>query len=574
MLDLAQNRRLLVIDDTRAIHDDFRKILCAKRSGQDLLDAAGDALFGATAAPPPALAFELDSAYQGEEGLALVRKALERGRPYALAFVDVRMPPGWDGIETIERIWQIAPELQMVICTAYSDYAWDQMIAKLGHSDRLLILKKPFDTVEVLQLAAALTEKWRLTQQARATIADLELMVQARSRELATTMEQLAQARKMEAVGRLAGGVAHDYNNVLTATLLQLGLLIERTDLAPSTRAALQELEQMANRSARLTRQLLAFSRQQVMRKAPVNLNDALQNLLAMLRPLLGENIEVVFQMAETAPLIEADVGMIEQLVTNLCVNARDAMLPRGGRLTLRTGGAVLDALPPGAPPEARPGQYVFLSIADTGCGMDAGTLAHVFEPFFTTKGYDKGTGLGLASVHGIAQQHLGWVEVESELGGGSVFRIMLPALTDRAVVPAAPVAPAKKHGHETILLVEDEDPVRLVLGIALRHCGYQVHEACDGKEAAEQWTERLPEVDLLISDMVMPNGMSGLELFDHFQRAKPDLRAIIASGYSVKLNRLEPLNRPGVEYLAKPFTIETITGMVRKCLDAVRPPR
>jgi two-component system cell cycle sensor histidine kinase/response regulator CckA len=678
-LNLESNRRLLVIDDTRAIHDDFRKILCGERRGEQLLDTAGTALFGESQAPVSDIAFHVDSAFQGKEGLALVARAVEAGRPYAMAFVDVRMPPGWDGIETIERIWQVAPDLQVVICTAFSDYSWDQMIAKLGHSDRLLILKKPFDTLEVRQLAVALTEKWRLTQQARASIADLETMVRAseekfsqafrlqpdalslhrladgacielnpgftkitgyaagdtldgrplfldwelwadpKDRErlraglqadgevegpfrhkngslircltsarimqvageacvLAITRDltvqrrledQLAQARKMEAVGQLAGGVAHDYNNVLTATLIQLEFLLDRTDLAPATREVLKELESMAHRSATLTRQLLAFSRQQVMHKVPLDLNDALRNLFTMLRRLLGENIEIDFQFAEAPLFVEADLGMIEQLVTNLCVNARDAMMPRGGRLTLQTGVKVVAELPASVPAEAYLGKFVFLSITDTGCGMDAATLARVFEPFFTTKEVGKGTGLGLATVYGIAQQHRGWVEVESQPGSGTQFRVVLPALSFTPVAPLPAAVPAKKRGNETILLVEDEDAVRLVVATALRKSGYQVYEAGDGRQAVQQWSERAREIDLLFSDMVMPNGMTGLDLAEHFRRANPDLRVVLSSGYSEELNKPNTVNRRGLEFLAKPFTTGVLTDLVRKCLDA-----
>jgi len=372
----------------------------------------------------------------------------------------------------------------------------------------------------------------------------------------------------MEAVGQLAGGVAHDYNNILTATLVQLGLMLERTTLAPDLRAGLQELERMAHRSASLTRQLLAFSRQQVMQRAPINLNDVLGTLFTMLKRLLGENIELELQFAPTALNINADVGMIEQLVTNLCVNARDAMLPRGGRLTIRTGAVVIDELPPGACSEAYLGRFAFLSIADTGCGMEPATLAHAFEPFFTTKEVGKGTGLGLATVYGIAQQHRGWVEVESEPGRGSLFRVMLPALADAIKAPLSPLASPVKRGHETILLVEDEEPVRMMVAMALRRCGYQVHEAADGRQAVEQWGERAQEIDLLFSDIMMPNGMTGLDLVDYFKRGNPNLRVILSSGYSLELNKLNTVIGNGVDFLAKPFTIEKMADVVRKCLD------
>jgi two-component system cell cycle sensor histidine kinase/response regulator CckA len=699
-LEVPPNFRVLVIDDTRAIHDDFRKILGGDRRSGDRLDAAAAALFGGGAPPAvPAPAFEVDFASQGQEGLALAAQALGRGRPYALAFVDVRMPPGWDGIETIERIWRIAPDLQAVVCTAYSDYSWDQLVARLGHSDRLVILKKPFDPVEVLQLAVALTEKWRLTQQARATIVDLEGAVQARSRELESavgrlraseekfsrafrlhpdglsihrladgkcielnpgftritgysagdTLEgrglfrdwglwaeagdrerlqadlrthgevsglegplrrqdgtvircqlsarvveiggeacvlallrdltaqrrleaQLAQSQKLQAVGQLAGGIAHDYNNVLTATLMQLHLLLARTDLAPAVQDALRELERMAHRSASLTRQLLAFSRQQRMRLSPLNLNETVGHLLTMLRRLLGENIELAVHLSPEAPLVEGDVGMIEQLATNLCVNARDAMLPRGGRLTLRTGVVVLEQLPAGAPAETRPGRFAYLAVTDTGHGMDAATLAHVFEPFFTTKATGQGTGLGLATVYGIAQQHRGWVEAESEPGAGSTFRVLLPALPAAAAAGPPPAPPPVQRGHETILLVEDEAPVREIVGAALRECGYRVHEAADGRQALAEWTARARELDLLLSDMVMPNGVSGMDVAEGLQKAHPGLRVILSSGYSAELTKRELGTGRGLEFLSKPYTMQTLTNLVRKSLEGARP--
>ena len=388
-------------------------------------------------------------------------------------------------------------------------------------------------------------------------------------RGIAERTQELVQARKMEAVGQLAGGVAHDFNNILTAILMQLGLLLEEKDLNPSAKAGLQDLEKQAKRAASLTRQLLAFSRRQVMRSRPFDLNAMLDELFRMLRRLLGEDISLEFR--NKSPLwIDGDIAMIEQVVTNLCLNARDAMTPKGGRLLIETGLREVNETEARANPEARPGTFVFLSVTDTGCGMDEKVLQHIFEPFFTTKEVSKGTGLGLATVYGIIKQHRGWVKVISKVGSGSTFSVFIPA---RAAPDAAEPGAAVEHaprGRETILLVEDEKAVRTMASLCLQKFGYRVLEAAEGREAISVWERHGKEIDLLFSDMVMPNGITGLDLAELFRQTKPGLKVIITSGYSVDLRKTGVSVESGFLYLAKPYEMKNLAAIVRNCLDGM----
>jgi len=380
--------------------------------------------------------------------------------------------------------------------------------------------------------------------------------------------DQLRQAQKMEAVGQLAGGVAHDYNNILTATLMQLGLMLDDPSLSEGVKRSLRELERDARRAAGLTRQLLAFSRQQIIQLKPVDLNLVLANLITMLCRLLGEHISLEFRGGTDPLWIEADTGMIEQVVMNLCLNAQDAMVPKGGRLTIDARLVELDAGAARVNAEARPGSFVCLSVADTGCGMDATTLEHIFEPFFTTKDVGKGTGLGLATVYGITKQHQGWVEAVSEVDHGSVFRIYLPALTkdvSRGSVPAIGETPK---GNETILLVEDEQAVRDIVMLGLQWYGYRVLYAASGEEALRIWDQHAEEIDLLFTDMRMPGGMSGLELYERLKQTKATLKVVISSGYSEEILKSGASANPAITFLPKPYEVQTLAATVRKCLD------
>jgi PAS domain S-box-containing protein len=618
-----------------------------------------------------------------------------------MAFVDVRMPPGWDGIETIQRIWKADPDLQVVICTAYSDHSWEEIIQKLGATDSLLILKKPFDNVEVLQLAHSLSKKWVVTNQARFRLENLEAMVDARTAELTRANEQLTseikrraeveielreseerfrksfeaalvslammradtlahtdvnssflsligrsreevigrtpqelgfvenpeafeqmlkilrlgkpvhnveiplrgadgrrrqtlvsivplqlgrqacllaavlditeqrrlesemrQSQKMEAVGQLAAGVAHDFNNLLTVIIGHASIQLAQAGIEKELGKSLEEVNKAAERAAALTRQLLAFSRKQVLRRACLDVVGTVANMQDMLARLVGETVEIKMDFGENVPCILGDEANIEQVLLNLVVNARDAM-PKGGTLRVRVESREL-LVPVTGHPDARPGRFVVISAQDTGCGMDAETQQRIFEPFFTTKPSGTGTGLGLSTVYGIVKQHEGWIEVQSRPGAGTTFRVYLPATAESVSNrESADHRPRVAANNECILVVEDEPQVRSYVCETLHHHGYTVLDADCGPAAIEAWEKAPRPVDLLLTDMVMPNGISGGSLAKTLLERSGDLKVIYMSGYSPEI-----LNNPEMpngirNFLPKPFTADNLLDIV-----------
>ncbi len=702
----AGNNRILVIDDNPEIHADFRKVLGPAAPTNGALDTVLAEFFGAQATIEAQGEFHLDSAFQGKEGLAMVERAIAEGQPYAMAFVDVRMPPGWDGVETITRIWAIDASIQVVICTAYSDYSWQDIIAKLGKSDRLVILKKPFDSIEVLQLAHALTEKWLVTQQARHKLEDLNHLVDERTRalhdsnlqlkremaereqaqealkvseeRLAKAFEvsplpvailrlhdhacieinrafltatgyasqdllgrslwdagvalddqskpevlgqltrgepvrqrachlvtkageehaarlwierfelaagphllavvqdvseqlkletQLRQSQKMEAIGHLAAGVAHDFNNLLTVVAGHTSLQLAKQQLDSDVAWSLQQVQGAGERAAALTRQLLAFSRKQIMEKKVVSLSDVVGGISSMLRRLIPESVDLTFTHPQDLPPIHADVCNLEQIIVNLVVNARDATRP-GGTIAVRTEAVEISTAHAARCPEARAGSFTCLNVTDTGEGMSPETRARIFEPFFTTKEVGKGTGMGLATVIGIIQQHEGWIEVQSQLGQGTTFRVYLPVTQLPQAAEAAPAAaPQRKGGNDVILLVEDDDDVRSLARCVLEDAGYRVLEAADGHQAIATWQKFPEHIDLLLTDMVMPGGLSGSDVANRFRTERPGSKILYSSGYSSDLFGSQINPRVGVNYLPKPYLARQLTDAVAVAL-------
>jgi two-component system cell cycle sensor histidine kinase/response regulator CckA len=961
-----KNRRILIIDDNRAIHDDFRKILVEDTSSTARLDASEERLFGSPTLAVQHPLFQVDSAYQGQEGVLLVERALEAGRPYALAFVDVRMPPGLDGVETTQKIWAIDPEIQIVICTAYSDYSWNEMLEKIGHCDGLLILKKPFDTVEALQLALALTEKWWLHLQSRQKMEELESMVAGRTLELQqtnrtlqtevaehmqaraelewktslleaqtnssldgilvvdehgkkilqnqrtsgllripphiaedndngpqlrwvadmtknpgqffekvvylnshpdeisrdevelkdeTTLERysapvvgkdgkyygriwtfrditerkqteellreseekfrqladnitdvfwicspdfatmhyispgyeliwgrsmeslyanphqwieailpeererafaafapimgneakmsveyqiarpdgttrwihdrgfqvrdatgklvrlagiasditerkqteeslrllgsavdqskesimitnaeldlpgpriifvnpaftqmtgyneedaigktprilqgprtdrtvlsrlrqnlehgqvfageainyrkdgkefnlewqiapirnvggkithfvaiqhditgrkqlearLFQSQKMETVGKLAGGIAHEFNSILTAIIGQSELLLNDLPGPSPLVKSVTEIHKAAERAATLTRQLLAYGRKQILQPENLDLNVVIAGMENTLLHLMGRSVEVRFSPDAGLKSVKADAGQIEQVIVNIAMNAAEAM-PNGGKLMVETANIMLDTDYVASFPELKAGKYVMLAIGDTGAGMSDEIKARVFEPFFTTKGVGKGTGLGLATCHGIVKQSGGHISVYSEPGRGTTFKIYLPQIETQEKIPIQRLdTPDLPRGTATILLVEDDPALRDMATTLLRRLGYTVLSAADGIEALTLKQQRgIGHVDLLFTDVVMPH-MSGKELADRVRALYPHTKILFTSAYTENEIVHQGVLDKGVALLQKPFTPSALARKLWEMLD------
>ena len=446
---MQPNRRILVVDDNPAIHEDMRKVLGAAPSENRRLLEKEALLFDRKKQEPVFAQFELDYALQGQEALVKVETAQATGQPYALAFVDVRMPPGWDGVETIEHLWKVSPDLQTVVCTAYSDYSWETLIRRLGESDGLLILKKPFDNIEVIQLAHALTRKWQVSRQASLKAQDLDRLVTLRTAELKeanrrlkqeieerTRMEhQLLQAQRLESVGYLAGGLAHEFNNLHTVIQGYAHLGLQETQPEhPTIKEAFDEILGASARAVNLTSELLAFSRRLMIQPRDVDVNALVSRLEPALKKICGSKGILELELTPLLPPVWADSQAMERVVSSLTSNAVEAE-PDGGRITWSTRLA-----PPGAheltvKPHSPEKRYVCIEMKDSNPTLKLPAADHVFDPFFGWTDHTQGSGLRLASVYGLVKQHEGWIEVAKASPQGIVFRIYWPvaALDSRA---------------------------------------------------------------------------------------------------------------------------------------------
>jgi signal transduction histidine kinase/HAMP domain-containing protein len=382
----------------------------------------------------------------------------------------------------------------------------------------------------------------------------------------------LRQADKMLAIGQLAAGVAHDFNNMLTVIQGHAGILMQQAEQAGTFNSSAQAIYFAAERASGLTRQLLMFSRKNVKQFGQLQLSTVVRGMFDMLKRLLGETITLEFATAPNMPSVEGDRNELEQVIMNLVVNARDAMPHSVGQLRIELDVADITEEHIALQPQARVGRFACLRVTDSGCGMDQATVERIFEPFFTTKEVGKGTGLGLATVYGIVNQHAGWIEVESEVGKGTTFTVFFPA-TINAVEPAPATVPEPApqyaiKGNETVLIVEDEDDLREMAVLILESFGYSVLSARSGPEAFQVWADHTNAIQIMVTDMVMPGGMTGLQLAETLIEQQPNLPVVITSGYSVEDISEKLSGNPNIRFVQKPYSPTALAQAVRNSLD------
>jgi two-component system, cell cycle sensor histidine kinase and response regulator CckA len=531
----SQPKRVLIAEDDAAIHALI----------QAMVTQSGHAVIG--------------NAYNGSEAVHMVRDL----RPDAL-LLDLVMPDPETGRDDRQAGLQAAREIMstcpvpIVLLTAHDSADLVQQTSLAGVGAYLVKPPRQGEMDRAIMIACArfadLTELRRLNEALQASIIERE-RAEARIRQL----------EKMEAISHLAGGIAHQFNNILAAVMLNLKML-QMSNAGIECQESFLEIGSLSERSADLVRQLLAFSRQTVMCPRPIDLSNLPSRIAGLLRHWLPDNIRCVTAEVPPPAFVNADPALIERAVLDLCMNARDAM-PEGGTLRIEAGKRMVDEAHAAGIPEARTGEFVCLTIADTGRGMTAPVMKRIFEPFFTTKDVGQGIGLGLATVYGIVGQHKGWVEVESAAGRGTAFRIFMPAFQEPEGTATETSPSAMPGGHEMIFLVEEEPSLRRAVSQFLRRQGYAVLEAGCGDEALAGWRQERHRISLLLSDQIMPD-IHGPQLAELFLRDKPELKVILSSGYNIGVS--ETKLESGATVLSIPKTIAPadLVAIVRSCLD------
>jgi signal transduction histidine kinase len=554
-----QNQRVLIVDDTLSIHEDFRKILAPVSStSSSLLDLERKLL---SRSDMPKIkensAYDIDFASQGLEAVEKVRTSVEKQRPYAIAFVDCRMPPGMDGVETIGAIWKIDPNINVVFCTAYSDYGWLEIIKSLGRTDKLLILKKPFDHLELLQITLALTEKWRLERLAQERFKELEI-------ESSDYFKQMVQAQKMEAVGRLASGVAHDFNNLLTINFGYASLLLTNENLSEKARFYVGAMKEATERSAGLTRQLLAFSRQENTPPSNLNVKTLIEDMHGLLAQAAGEEITLEFDVKPDVKNIGIDKTHFEQILMNLVINARDAMSEHGRVLITARNISQQDLPFVDKVPDSQ--DYVLMQVKDNGHGMSEEIQNKIFEPFFTTKAADRGTGLGLSTVFGIIQKLKGFIWVDSEVGVGTQFSLAFPVESTQNTTVNDPAFNSPNR-QKQIMVVDDELEIREMVVKMLEKAGFKAFGAAGSVEASNCLSDPQASIDLVLTDIVMPK-VTGIQMADLLKQEHPSLPIVFMSAYPKDRYFQQDVALGKRQFLQKPFTKEALINTLSEALE------
>jgi len=586
---LQVNHRILIVDDNPTIHEDFRKILSPTDYGEADLNMVESAVFGVEQPSRSMPEFQLAFAAQGEGAVRLLEMGQQQGRPFALALVDIRMPPGMDGIKTIESLWRIQPDLQVAICTAYADYSWDEIVDQLGISHRLVILKKPFDPIEVIQMANALTSKWGFEREVALRQLGLQTKLWDNTKRMEDTCarlrqehadrlrleESLRQMQKADSLGGLAAGIAHDFNNVLTVIQGHLSMNLMRGDQPAGIAESMEEVLVAARRAADLTRQLLLFSSRDFQPSRPLRLEAAIDDEISMLQRTLGSHVQLSITHAPDMPEVMADPGSLGQIIVNLAINARDSM-EKGGKISISTRCEhfATDDEAQNTSPEARAGGYAVITVSDNGCGMAPEILQHIFDPFFTTKEPGHGTGMGLAMVRGLARHQGGWVTVSSVIGVGSDFHVYLP-LAGSHIPEQTPLIHTKDFEgllHDvapcTLMIVDDDPSVCHVINYVLQSQGHTVLTAHDAHDAWQHWRTHRHSINLVITDINLPGASSGFDLGRAILADDPTLPVIFTSGYCPEILGHTSSLKLGINYLPKPFDVLDLLNAVGNALS------
>jgi two-component system cell cycle sensor histidine kinase/response regulator CckA len=671
--------RVVVIDEGSSLHKNYGRFLRPEAAAKAVVEGK------APGGREQGFSFAVDSAEPGPDGLILVRQALEKGRPYALALVDLGAAGGW---ETVRQLWAADPRLQLVLVTGHAEAELAEALEALGHPEDFAILRRPFDLLQLRQAARILGRKWLLAREVETRIAEHDQAVRSRTLEMeraqqgfaevfnasplaqsilaldrfeviavnsayekilgfragdlkkttpesfgrgldpnrwrglmaklaakepvddhpfvyqpspevrrdmrcsarALTVlgrpcsiwvirdvtdqlrleEQLRQTQKMDAIGQLAAGVAHDFNNLLTAIQGFTQQALEDTK-EETTRSLLEPVLHSSKRAASLTRQLLVFSRKQAVEIHLTEVTKLVRDMKSVVRCLLPEHIELEWDLPESLPLVLADAANIEQVMLNLAINARDALPPQGGRIRLSAGLRKFATAEETGHTEGRSGNFVVLQVSDNGTGIAPEVLPHIFEPFFTTKDVGKGTGLGLSTVYSIARQHNGWIDIETAVGRGTTFSVFQPVAEPAAATTvlagerpalAAGRAPA---GPRRVLAVDDDPAVQSVLRLFFSRCDIDAVIAPDATAALKTWEECAGQFDLLITDVVMPNGHNGIELARLLRERQPGLKVILMTGYSSDLLQPGTFQMPGREpqVMRKPFELAEVISAI-----------
>jgi len=672
------NYNILIVDDNKDIHEDYKKILTKKNTGFDELNRR-ELLFGKTKTKSAnslsdEIAYNLDSAYQGKQAIEMVEKALQVGSPYAMAFVDCRMPPGMDGVETIQKIWELDPRIQIVFCTAYSDYGLDDLHDILGVSDSLLIIKKPFDSIVVKQATISLVKKWNLNKKnkylqhylksiidsmpsiiigvdmyknvthwnklaeketgisiAKAIgqpLKDVFTIFEDKEEKIhdaiiggnmryfprihlkenqsiykdimiypiimqhvekgavvriddVTELEQkdaqLRQIQKMETVGNLAGGLAHDFNNMLggiKGALSMFGIYLEK-DLVdkPQLRRFLSLAEKSTDRASDMVVQLLGLSKKQEPEFSAIDLNSAVRDIVKLAENTFDKSIALNVEYFEEKAFVYADITQIEQVLLNLCINSSHAMTfmkeqgeHKGGALTVSVEKLIADETFYMQYPDASNPEYWIIKITDTGVGIKPETITKMFDPFFTTK-KDRGTGLGLAMVNNIIKQQNGFIDVDSQVGVGTTFSLYLPVFESELDSAKPEKKKQYEKGSGLILVVDDEEFMRMAAESLLRECGYDVIAASDGMDAVNTYRDRHDEISAVLLDMAMPK-MSGPEAYSEMEKIDPNVKVLLTSGFKDK-KRIENVFKLGINgFIHKPFSIIELSKEIKRIVE------